>query len=165
MNVRNALESAEDSPIPYLDTASVLKRIRKARKPLGIVPGDLPKKLVQQCADEIALPATLIFNSITSTAQYPLSWKTEYQVPIPKVVPPKDEEELRNIAKTPFLSKVYESFVAEWLLFYIKPFLDPNQCGLKGSSITHYLIKLLHFVHSALDMRKPPWVYILDNNC
>ena len=74
MNVRNALESAVDSPIQYLDTASVLKRIRKARKPLGIVPGDLPKKLVQQCADEIALPATLIFNSITSTTQYPLSW-------------------------------------------------------------------------------------------
>ena len=30
-----------------------------------------------------------------------------------------------------------------------------SQCGLKGFSITHYLIKLLHFVHKTLDMRKP----------
>ena len=26
---------------------------------------------------------------------------------------------------------------------------------MKGFSITHYLIKLLHFVHKTLDMRKP----------
>ena len=62
---------------------------------------------------------------------------------------------LQNLAKTPFLSKVYESFVGGWLLPIIKPFLDPGQCGLKGFSITHYLIKLLHFVHSTLDLKKP----------
>ena len=33
--------------------------------------------------------------------------------------------------------------------------MDPGQCGLKGSSITHYLIKLLHFIHSTLDKKKP----------
>ena len=34
-----------------------------------------------------------------------------------------------------------------------KPYLDPNQCGVKGSSINHYLIKLLHFVHATLDQK------------
>ena len=39
---------------------------------------------------------------------------------------------------------------------YIEPFLDPGQCGgLKGSSITHYLVKLLHFIHSYLDKKEP----------
>jgi hypothetical protein len=52
-------------------------------------------------------------------------------------------------------SKVYESFVAEWLLPIIQPFLDPDQCGLKGFSIIHYLIKLLHFTHSVLDKKQP----------
>ena len=37
----------------------------------------------------------------------------------------------------------------------IKLFLDPGQCGIKGFSITHCLIKLLHFVHSNLDLKKP----------
>ena len=62
---------------------------------------------------------------------------------------------MQNIAKTPFLSKVYESCIADWLLPIIQPFLDPGQCGLKGFSITHYLIKLLHFTHSILDKKQP----------
>ena len=69
--------------------------------------------------------------------------------------PPESEDDLRNIAKTQFLSKVYESFVADWLLPIIRPFLDPGQCGLKGFSITHYLIKLLHFTHSVIDLKQP----------
>ena len=54
------------------------------------------------------------------------------------------------------MSKVYESFIAGWLLPIIQPFLDPGQCGgLKGLSVTHYLIKLLEFVHSTWDKRQP----------
>ena len=59
------------------------------------------------------------------------------------------------ISKTPFLSKVYEAFVAEWLLAVIRPFLDPAQCGLKGLSISHYLIRFTHFIHETLDHKTP----------
>ena len=35
-------------------------------------------------------------------------------------------------------------------------YLDPGQCGgLKNSSISHYLIKLLDFIHRTLDHRNP----------
>ena len=68
---------------------------------------------------------------------------------------PETLDDLRNISKTYFLSKVYESYVGGWLIPIIKPYLDPNQCGLKGFSITDYLIKLLHFVHTTLDLRQP----------
>ena len=65
-------------------------------------------------------------------------------------------DDLRNISGTPFFSKLYESFLSAWLLPFINPFLDPGQCGgLKGSSISHYLIKLLHFIHFNLDKREP----------
>ena len=34
----------------------------------------------------------------------------------------------------------------------VGPFLDPGQCGgLRKSSISHYLIKLLHFIHLNID--------------
>ena len=155
-NVRKYIAD-EQSLMPgfSLTIADVKKRLVKAKKPLGIVPGDLPRKIVTSCVDQIAVPATMIFNEIIRSAKYPSKWKIEHQVPIPKVHPPETENDLRNIAKTSFLSKVFESFIAEWLLAAIKPYLDPNQCGLKGSSITHYLIKFLHFIHSSLDMRKP----------
>ena len=52
-------------------------------------------------------------------------------------------------------SKVYESFLAEWLFKVIQPYFDPWQCGVKGLSTTHYLIKFLHFIHKNLDEKKP----------
>ena len=65
-------------------------------------------------------------------------------------------DDLRNISGTPFFSKRYESFLSDWLLPIVDPFLDPGQCGgLKKSSISHYLIKLLHFIHFNLDRPDP----------
>ena len=33
--------------------------------------------------------------------------------------------------------------------------MDPGQYGMKGSSIVHYLINFLHYIHSSLDLRQP----------
>ena len=159
-NVVDYLNTPDAQNAPHLSLNSVFYRIQKAKKPNGVVPGDLPKKLVKECALEIAKPAQMIFNTVTRTSSYPPRWKTEHQIPIPKVQSPESEDDLRNIAKTPFLSKVYESFLAQWLLSAIKPYLDPSQCGLKGSSINRYLLKLLHFIHQTLDQRKPSAVLV-----
>ena len=154
-NVQSCLAENTQNLVPKLSYSEVLDRIVKAKKPNGLVPGDLPKKLVQNCSSALAVPSAIIFNQITKFAVYPAQWKIEHQIALGKVPSPETEDELRNIAKTPFLSKVYESFVGGWLLPIIKPYLDPGQCGLKGFSVTHYLIKLLHFVHTTLDLRQP----------
>ena len=142
--------------IPRLSVFDVYRKMVRAKKPNSSVPGDLPKKVVQHYAHQLAAPTAVIFNRITATAVYPEQWKTEYQLPVPKCYPPQTEDDLRNISKTSFMSKLYESFIAGWLLPIIEPYLDPGQCGgLKGLLVTHYLIKLLHFVHSAWDKRQP----------
>ena len=93
-----------------------------------------------------------IFNKITESCEFPEGWKIEHQIVIQKEPCPNSEDQLRNISKTAFLSKTYESFIVDWLMPYVKPHLDPNQHGgLKGSSVTHYLVKLLHFIHMSLD--------------
>ena len=154
-NVQRVLSDQDQDLVPILSTYDVYRRIIRAKKPNSLVPGDLPTKLVKTFADILAGPVTDIYNHISLTSEYPRQWKVEHQVPIPKVFPPSSEDDLRNISKTPFLSKVYESFIADWLLEIVGPFLDPGQCGMKGSSITHYLIQLLHFVFSTLDLRQP----------
>ena len=69
---------------------------------------------------------------------------------------PLSEDETRNLASTAYFSKQYESFLVDWLFPLIQPFIDPGQCGgLKGSSITHYLVKFLHFIHSYMDLKQP----------
>ena len=92
---------------PNLSIHEVYTRIIRAKKPKGITPGDLPSKLTKSFPEHLALPASVIFNSITHSRLYPSQWKVENQIPIPKVHPPESEDDLRNISKTPFLNKVY----------------------------------------------------------
>ena len=55
---------------------------------------------------------------------------------------------------------VFESFLSDWLMPIVGPFLDPCQYGMKGASITHYLFKLLQFVHEHLDLKDPHAVVV-----
>ena len=154
-NIQQYLGNPDLNRAPELTHHDVYSKLVKSKKTNSVVPGDLPRKLAQRFPCELTIPVTTIFNKVSQSTVYPVQWKVERQIPIPKVKPPTSEDDLRNLAKTPFLSKVYESCIADWLLPIIQPFLDPGQCGLKGFSITHYLIKLLHFTHSILDKKQP----------
>jgi hypothetical protein len=69
---------------------------------------------------------------------------------------PQSEEELRTISKTAWLSKLLENIVGDYLLPIVEPHMDPFQCGgMKKTSITHYLLRLLDFTHSTLDRKDP----------
>ena len=158
--MRRALENPDVSVIPKLQDYQVYKRLCSAKKPNSQVPGDFPRKLIKEFSCELASPLTVIYNKILCTFEYPRQWVVEHQIPIPKVQNPSNEDDLRNIAKTTFSSKVFESFLADWLMPIVSPFIDPCQYGLRGASISHYLIKLLEFVHEHLDLRSPHAVLV-----
>ena len=57
---------------------------------------------------------------------------------------------------TQFFSKVLENFVVQWLMKFIGEKLDPKQFGgLKGNSISHYMIELIHFILYNQDYNLP----------
>ena len=90
------------------------------------------------------------------TAVWPRNWKKEYITPIGKIPEPKCEDDLRPISLTPFFSKVTEHFVVMWLLDYIGHLIDFRQYGgLKGNSITHYLIEFINFILSNQENKEP----------
>ena len=68
------------------------QKILSAKKPNSTVSGDLPKKIVKEFSVELSTPLEIIFNSITSNAEYPRQWIREYQTPIPKQYPPGSED-------------------------------------------------------------------------
>ena len=93
------------------------------------------------------------------TGQWPRQWVVEETIVLSKLdksKQPTSEEDLRTLSKTAWLSKCFENLLGDFLLPVINSFLDPGQCGgLKKTSTTHYLVKLLDFVHSTLDKRTP----------
>ena len=139
--------------VPRVTEYDVLCKIASAKKSKSVLPGDLPKRLLQQLPAQLAKPATAIFNNIINSGDWASQWKVEYVTPVAKVKTPETEDDLRNISLTNFLSKVFEKFVLEWLLIFIGDQIDPGQYGgAKGSSISHYLIDLMNFVHYNQDL-------------
>ena len=142
---------------PVIEEYEVYQKFRKRGFKSCSVPGDIPAKLKKEFAPEFAGPAATIFNSITKSGFYPRQWVTEFVTPIPKVTPPENEDDLRNISLTADLSKDYENFLADWLMPYIQKRIDPGQFGgLRGHSISHYLITLYNFILSHTDSSSIP---------
>ena len=54
-NLQRTLKNADQSLAPTLTIKDVRSRILKAKKPNGIVPGDVPKKLVKFCGSTLAI--------------------------------------------------------------------------------------------------------------
>ena len=150
-----------ESEPPCVMEYEVYERIKKANKPKAGVPGDLPRKLVNEFGPELADPVCKIFNNIVQSsrqgvAKWPTAWKQEFGTPLQKIPDPTTENDLRIISLTPFFSKVMEKFVVEWLMGFIGSKLDPKQFGgLKGNSISHYMIELIHFILYNQDYNLP----------
>ena len=133
--------------------------VYKKRKPKkSSVPGDIPRVIKKEFDCEISNIAADIFNTINQTGMYPRQWVREYVTPVPKVTHPETEDDIRPISLTSDMSRDYNKLLCGWLLAYILPRLDPGQFGgLKGGSITHYLILFLNFILSKCDrMQQQP---------
>ena len=104
------------------------EQIIQAKNTNGGVPEDLPPKLAK-------------------SGQRPKIWKIEQGLALKKVPEPKNEHKLRLISITPFLSKIFEKLVIEWLFLYISEKVDINQYGgRKGISVNHYLIDFISVI-------------------
>ena len=142
--------------LPTITEAEVWDKLEHAKKPKGCIPGDLPKKILKEFAVDLAKPATRIYRNIIKKQEWPSTWRVEYGIPLQKVKDPNNEDQLRIISLTAFLSKVMEKFVMEWLLFYIGDRIDWRQYGgQKGSSTAHYLIELINFILYNQDLKEP----------
>ena len=101
--------------LPVLHPYQVEGRIKAFKKPKSMVRGDIFPALMDKFATLLAVPLTEIFNEITRTSVWPATWKQEFVTVIPKCRNPSGIGDLRNISCTMLPSKIYESFVLNWL--------------------------------------------------
>ena len=126
--------------ISEIDTYKLLKIF--LNKSIG--PIDFPRQILEEFTVELALPFSDIINCSLKTGIFPDAFKISEIIPLPKENPPRALKDLRPISKTPIGGKILEKMIIAELESDIKlTFNDPTQYGnTKGSSTTHYLIKL-----------------------
>ena len=139
-----------DRNLPVLQNFEVAGRIRKFRKPKSMVPGDIFPSLMTDFSDFFAMPLTLIYNEITTSRIWPACWKKEYVTVIPKTASPTALGDLRNISCTLLASKIYESYVLDWLKSEVR--LRTNQYGgVRGLGTDHVLVQMWQRMLEDLD--------------
>ena len=137
---------------PTIDREEVYKRLRRLNASKAGHPTDVPIRLLKEFAYELSLPLTIIFNNCLNNGHFPSSWKTASVCPVPKTSPVTEYNQLRPISITPIIARVFEGFLAEWVMADIKHQIDPKQFGnMKGSSVSHYLVSLLDDLQRGLD--------------
>ena len=155
-------ENIDDKQIELTTEREVFKLITKfSKKSLG--PEDLPQRILKEFAAELATPFTDILNCSLTTRVFPEAYEKAEIIPLPKCNPPTALTDLRPISKTPIGGKMIESKIMTELEKDIKGKLDNDQYGnTKGSSTTHYLIKLTDEAYRSTDNGKATTAVTID---
>ena len=139
-------------PPPKVNELAVYKRIEKLKNTRSTLPLDLPNKLRKEFAVELAEPLTNIINESLIQQKYPTLWKFEWVTPVPKITHPKVIKDLRKISSTSDFSKVYESFLKDWIMEDISQKIDIGQFGgQKGLGTEHLIVCLVDRILKLLD--------------
>ena len=138
--------------VPQVEEYIVYERLKSLKKTRSTLPIDIPDKLRQACAVELAEPLTDIINSCLTEGQYPTLWKNEWVTPAPKVTNPKEIKDLRKISCTSDYSKLFEGFLKDWIIEDIYNKLDIGQFGGRsGMETEHMIVCLLDRILKLLD--------------
>ena len=141
------LNETELNTISEIETYHLLRKF--AKKSLG--PKDFPKRILEEFSIFLALPFADITNCALRSGIFPDAYKISEIIPLPKENPPRKLKDLRPISKTPIGGKILEKRIMAELETDIKDTLnDPTQYGnTKGSSTSHYLLKLTDEAHKS----------------
>ena len=116
-------------------------------------PDKMPPWILRDVAQQLAGPVTSIFNSSLREGVLPKLWKTATVILLPKKRQPESiENDIRPIALTPILAKVFESIVLKWVDNIIIPQIEDKQFGgMAGTGTTDALVEMQHEWYEATD--------------
>ena len=125
---------------PKIEEFDVYMRLKNIKKTKSTLPIDLPEKVRKECTPHLAAPLTTIYNESLSLGQYPALWKHEWVTPAAKISEPKQISDMRKIACTSDFSKIYESFLKDWVMEDVCDKIDTGQYGGQAGLGTEHMI-------------------------
>ena len=130
--------------IPIVTVEDVEEALTQMDTNKSNVEGDVPAKVLTHFAKQLAVPVAVVINSSIKQGCWPDIFKLEMVTPVPKVYPPKNIDDLRNISGLLNLDKISEKIISKLMIADMKKNIDPSQyANQKGLSIQHYLVKIL----------------------
>ena len=140
--------------IPNISVQIVEIFLRDIKTCKAITKDDIPSKIFKKFANYLSDPIASLINKCIRDGAWPDIFKHEIVTPIPKVFPPRNIEDLRNISGLLTINKIAEKCIAKLIISDMKEKLDPKQyANQHGIGIQHYLINMLNRILTALDSK------------
>ena len=92
-------------------------------------PDNISAKIIHECAEQLTVPLTKIFNNSMNSGIFPDLWKEANIIPVPKKGDSKNPVNYRSISLISLFGKVLEKVVYEQLFLHVSPALCPEQHG------------------------------------
>lgn len=107
----------------------------------GPGPDLIPPSFLSNCAHQLSIPLSLIFNKSLSLGIFPSLWKSSYLIPIYKNGDKCNVANYRGIAILSSIPKLFEKIICDKMSSIINPLLNDQQHGFrKGRSTTTNLM-------------------------
>ena len=145
--------------------AEVKALLRNLDENKAVGPDCISPRLLQKCAEELALPLAAVFNNSFRSSTWPAMWKVSSVVPIHKKNEKNNAKNYRPVSLLPVLSKVAETIVASRISQHLERhhLLSSRQYGFRqGRSAADLHLQLTTEWSAALDRGKASVVVALD---
>ena len=96
--------------LPVIRPTEVYKKLLRLISFKAFGPDAIPNRILKLFASKLSEPVTTIFDRLLSSGDFPSAWRDAYISPIPKASPVTCDNDLRPVALTACLSKVFEEF-------------------------------------------------------
>ena len=133
------------------EVLKVLKKTKpgKAPGPDGVMPG-----VLRVCAEQLCSILTRIFNMSLQACQVPSAWKTSSIIPVPKKKVVSVMNDLRPVALTSCVMKVFERVVLVHLQKQVADHIDPLQFAYRSKrGVEDAVLHVLNNVYSHLEKK------------
>ena len=100
-----------ESDIPEVSLDEVISTLEKLDSNKSNVKEDVPAKILKHFARQVAKPFCDILNAAVKQGRWPNIFKVEIVTPVPKVFPPTNIDDLRNISGLLNLNKIAEKII------------------------------------------------------
>ena len=141
--------------IPFIDSDQMKNQILMLNPNTSSGYEKLSVTFLINCADDLCVPLSILFNMCIEKGQYPDILKKCNITPIFKNKGVKEDViNYRGISIEPIISKLFQSLVKKHLIAHIERLVSPDQHGfLPGRSTTTNLTCYQDFISTQLDLK------------
>ena len=114
-----------------IDPSIVVEKLASLKTGKAPGPDGWPAEVFKQCADQLCVPLSILFNKSLESSVLPDDWKIGYITPIYKKGNKTKVDNYRPVCLTSIVIKIFESIIKDTLSNYLSDnnLLSPNQHG------------------------------------